>query len=78
MRASVLDRARNGGLLNGEGGISDDRKKKWLTARLTRADAITMREMYKAGFKIGRIGRIFGLKWQRAADICHGRAYPNL
>ncbi len=75
MRASVLSRARNGGLMYMDGGLSEERKNQWLTARISRSDVKLMREMYAAGFNINRIAKVFGLGWQSARDIVLGRKY---
>jgi len=75
MRASVLARARNGGLMHTDGGLSEERKNQWLTARISRSDVKLMREMYEAGWNINRLSKVFGLSWQGARDIVLGRKY---
>ncbi len=77
MRGSVLARARNGGLLYMDGGISEERKRQWLTKRLKRADVRLMREMKEAGWSIRYIGQIFGIERRMCWLICKGLAHRN-
>lgn len=77
MRGSILARARNGGLLYMDGGISEERKRQWLTKKLKRDDVLLMREMKSAGWSIRYIGRIFGIERRMCWLICTGQAHRD-
>jgi hypothetical protein len=78
MRGSVISRAVYGGLIHNDGGISEERKHQWLTARISRADVRLMREMYEAGWSTRYIGRIFGIGRHASHSICKGLRYREV
>lgn len=78
MRGSVLSRARNGGLMSNDGGLTEEQKKQWVTAKLRREDVRLMREMCRAGWSTRYVGRIFGIGRNSAYAICTGQRYPNV
>lgn len=78
MRGSPCSRAARAGLGRyNDSGISEERKRQWLTRRLRRSDVRLMREMFIAGWSSRYIGKIFGVERRMCWSICKGLVHRD-